>query len=268
MNHYTYLLSTNNSNNQTIYYIGVRSSKCAPADDITYMGSSKLVDFMRTLDIKFTKEILATYETREQAELGEQEFFNTLECIERAEFINLHSHKNPYEVGRATTKMSYFKQLFPQLKPGHFVDSFNKITQADFKFCVFKGNLYWYFINHPDNLKHYWHTTGTKTYWPGRSDRLLSIKHSEPKYYLTDVETVSGTPFEQIQQLLDYHYVKGQRTHILETIEEQMKLLGNNERESAIELIKPQILPDNRYIFNRIVKYNTKVNKQLTKPNC
>jgi hypothetical protein len=236
LSHYTYLLTTDSETNP-IFYIGARSCKGTPEDDIKYMGSSRLVDFMRTMNISFKKTILHTYITRQEAFDDEQNIFNEMGCIENINCINLNSYLNPYEVGRASKKMKYFKTLFPQLNPGFYVDRFNKIKKSELVFRVAEQQHAWFFINHPEHLKHYYFTTGTKTYWPGREDRLFSDKKGEPRYYITEVEKVDGTPMEQIEQLFTEHFVKGQRAHILETVCEQMLLLDDEDYAIATELL-------------------------------
>ena len=59
--HYTYILTDDTTNE---FYIGVRSSKCHPKDDIKYMGSMKT---WKVDKLKLTKEIICLYDTRQAA---------------------------------------------------------------------------------------------------------------------------------------------------------------------------------------------------------
>ena len=63
--HYTYEITNKKSG---IRYIGVRSCNCNPSDD-SYMGTSKKLDEAIEIEGKenFTKKILQTFPTREQA---------------------------------------------------------------------------------------------------------------------------------------------------------------------------------------------------------
>ena len=220
-----------------LYYFGVRSCKCDPNLDTNYMSSSNLVSFMRSMGINFSKEILELHKNREIAENAEQQLFDDFNAIDDIKCININSHRNPYTIGRATTKMEYFKSLFPELNPGYFVDKFKKITKDELIFRVQANHMRWTFINHPEYLKHYYPTTGTKTYWPGRKDRLLSDKVGSVKHYSTSIEMVDGTSFEQIQELFSNHYVEGQKSHVLETAAEHMKLLDREEWDEALKLL-------------------------------
>lgn len=247
--HYTYLIKTEDPSKE-LFYVGVRSCQGSPENDTKYMGSSRLVDFMRTMNISFSKVILETYETRSQAEEAEQNIFNEMKCIENPNCINLNSFQNPYQVGRATEKMLFFKRLFPQLNPGYFADKFNKIKKSELVFRVDVQDWAWFFINHPQHLKHFYFTTGTKTYWPGREDKLFSEVKGERRYYITDVEKVNGSPMEQVEQLFNEHFVKGQRAHILETACEQMLLLNDDEFLVATELMDKNIEGHNNQFFD------------------
>lgn len=66
MNHYTYML-TNKDNGRK--YIGVRSCKCAPEDDIGYMSSSKYVKADGVEN--FSKVVLGMFDSRAEAEKDE-----------------------------------------------------------------------------------------------------------------------------------------------------------------------------------------------------
>ena len=227
MHHYTYLLRTSSPE---IYYVGMRSSKVSPTYDTSYMGSSKLVNELRGRGVIFSKEILETYETREEAAIAEQRLFDEFNCCNDMNCVNLNSINNPYQPGRASSKMTYFKQLFPVIKPeSREIDKFKKINQFDLTFRVKSYNRCWKFINHPEMIRFYYPVNGTLTYWPGREDKLMTDKNGDKRYYLTDVEHVTGTPIQQIENLLDNHFVDGQRFPILETVCELMKFLTKLE---------------------------------------
>lgn len=254
MNHYTYRLRTTSQCGTELYYIGVRSSVCPPEQDINYQGSSRLVDYMRSQSIIFQKEIIDTYESRQVAEQAEQHCFDTLGCTSDISCINLHSHQDPYYPGRGGEKMAYYKTLFPQLAPGFFVDPRRQLTRNDLKYRVNAQGLSWLFLEHPENIKYYWHTTGTLSYWPGRADNLMTNNNGVKKYYLTRPDLVDGTAGERIQELINNHLVAGQRTVILEYIERLMSLTQTDERPVLLESLKHTIPPDQQWIIRRIEK--------------
>jgi hypothetical protein len=260
MNHYTYRLTTQSSCGCDLYYIGVRSSRCNPEQDVGYMGSSRLVDYMLLQGIKFQKQIIDTYSSRELAETHEQLLFDQLECIDDMTCINLNSFNRPYTPGRAGDKMMLYKDLFPQLRPGFFVDKFRLLDPSDMSYRVKTSGLYWLFINHPDNLKYYWHTTGTRSYWPGRSDNLMTDSNGVRKYYLTRLDLVSGTPTERIQQLLSHHYISGQQTVVLEVIEQLILLVNPDtlDYNICIDQLKKCVQPEQQWMLNRINKAKKK----------
>ena len=116
------------------------------------------------------------------------------------------------------------------------------------------STLYWMFINHPERLKFYWTTTGTRSYWPGRTDNLMTDSGGIKKYYLTRPDSVSGTPAERIQQLMEHHYISGQRTAIMEVIEGLVCLMDKKTPEytDIIRLLEQHIDPEQKWIMKRI----------------
>lgn len=260
MYHYTYKLTADK-----LYYIGVRSSVCEPNDDKEYWSSSKLVEYMIGQGIKFHKEILTTHETRFHAEQQEQRWFNELNSIADFNCINLSSHANPYTPMLATDKMLHFKTMFSELNPTYCKDPNNLLTAQDlvFKVAEYHYSLHdvWFFVNHPEHLKHYYPSTGTQTYWPGRPDHLMSTKKGIEKKYSTDMSSLNGTAQEQIYELIHNHYVAGQRIHVLEIIEQQMtKLKDCDWRDLATEIM-PLLSKDNKFIVNRILNQRKKLIK-------
>lgn len=71
MNHYTYEITFNSGKK----YIGVRSCKCQPEEDTSYLGSSKIIPPEDYLNC--TKVILKTFDTRPLAVLHEAELHAT-----------------------------------------------------------------------------------------------------------------------------------------------------------------------------------------------
>lgn len=252
MNHYVYRLSTQANSDTELFYIGVRSSKCDPGLDTSYMGSSMVVDYMLSMNVRFNKQILDVYETRAIANTAEQMLFDGLNCIKDKNCINLHSFNTPYQPGRNRDKIDYFKSLLPQIVPKDYVDKFNKITRDELAYRVKSHGWSWLFIDHPERLKFYWTTTGTYSYWPGRPDNLMTDKHGKKKYYLTQVDSVEGTPLERITQLYESHYIKGQDVPVLEVIEQLMLLLNPEDWAIARKLVAENFIEYTAWIINRI----------------
>jgi hypothetical protein len=85
--HYTYLIT--NTTNQ-MKYIGVRSCSCLPENDSDYMGSSKALDeSMNETPESFTKTIIGTFPTRENANADEQWLHEMYDVARNPEFYNL-----------------------------------------------------------------------------------------------------------------------------------------------------------------------------------
>jgi len=83
MNHYTYKL-TNQTND--MLYIGVRSCQCESTEDTEYMSSSK---YVKAAEGEFTKEIIAVYETRAEAELAEMEMLTEVDAKNNECYYNM-----------------------------------------------------------------------------------------------------------------------------------------------------------------------------------
>lgn len=85
--HYTYLIT--NTTNQ-MKYIGVRSCSVLPENDSDYMGSSKSLDeAMNNTPEAFTKIIIETFSTRENANADEQRLHEMYDVARNPEFYNL-----------------------------------------------------------------------------------------------------------------------------------------------------------------------------------
>jgi hypothetical protein len=85
--HYTYIIT--NTTNQ-MKYIGVRSCSCLPENDSDYMGSSKALDeSMNETPESFTKTIIGTFPTRENANADEQWLHEMYDVARNPEFYNL-----------------------------------------------------------------------------------------------------------------------------------------------------------------------------------
>lgn len=221
--HYTYLLTCEAHD---LHYIGVRSSIVEPEQDTGYMSSSKLVQFMMSEGIKFTKYIMEKFDSRDEANRAEQESFEQTDAVKSLIFLNLAGRHTPHTKDNRAIKMQHFQQFLPN-NSSYRNDLPAGLTAEDMVFCVHKHNNRYHFINHPDYLKHFYATTNTKTYWPGRADRLSSTKGN--KKYTTFPENVTGSCYEQILQLLDEHYVSGQKNHIAEMIAQLVKTITKTE---------------------------------------
>ena len=84
--HYTYEITNKKSG---IRYIGVRSCNCNPSDD-SYMGTSKKLDEAIEIEGKenFTKKILQTFPTREEAIQHEIELHELHDVAKNPMFYN------------------------------------------------------------------------------------------------------------------------------------------------------------------------------------
>lgn len=214
------MLTTTSGSKRELFYFGVRSSRCEPEQDINYMSSSKLVESMLLCGITFRKDILFTYETRELAEQGEQELFKEFECVPTMNCINLQSASFPYTPEHAASKILFFKCMIPVWDSNKRInDPRRLLTVNDVIYRTHDYDRIMHFNNHPEFLKEYYPSTGTKTYWYGREDKLMSAKlRGSKKYYTTDWSNVVGTPHEQIEILMRDHYVDGQRMAVLQEI--------------------------------------------------
>ena len=85
--HYTYIIVNKNSQ---MKYIGVRSCSCLPENDDGYMGSSKSLDeAMNNTPEAFTKIIIETFSTRENANADEQRLHEMYDVARNPKFYNL-----------------------------------------------------------------------------------------------------------------------------------------------------------------------------------
>lgn len=219
------------------------------------MSSSTLVDYMILTGICFNKEIINTYPTREAAEEDEQQMFTDLGCVNSYDYLNLHSDSTPYCKSIAPEKFAFFKTLIPEWNTAsmlRIVDTHRVITPEDMKYRVRTYGTLWYFINHPERYQRYYPTTGTLTFFPGRSDRLMTQKLYEKKYYVTDIPERDGTPFEYSQMLLQDHYVSGQRIPVLELIETLIPLMNSSESKELTSILDPLTSPQNQWMFRRL----------------
>ena len=70
-------------------YIGVRSCSCLPENDLDYMGSSKILgEAMKVEPETFTKSIIETFSTREDANTNEQWLHETYDVARNPLFYN------------------------------------------------------------------------------------------------------------------------------------------------------------------------------------
>jgi hypothetical protein len=73
---------------ERVEYIGVRSCKCLPAEDLGYMSSSRTIAKMIAAGVTFNKEILATWPTRKRAVAHEVELHNAFDVARSPRFFN------------------------------------------------------------------------------------------------------------------------------------------------------------------------------------
>jgi len=88
--HYCYKITNLKPVNEAIYYIGVRTSKVKPEDDINYYGSSKyLKHSLEEIGYhNFKKEILSVWETREEANNEEIRLHQLYNVAQNPNFYN------------------------------------------------------------------------------------------------------------------------------------------------------------------------------------
>lgn len=248
MNHYTYCLTVDN-----FFYWGVRSCSCSPEKDINYMSSSKLVQAMRLRGIQFKKEIVNTFNSRKEAEIGEQELFD-LTDIEDVNCLNLNSHKQPYYPMRAAIKIEHVKKTFPKMQYTRtdIRDNFNIITPNDLKYRITNYKNVWTFVDHPDKLRQYWPTTGTLSYEPGRSDLLMTRKaNGELKHYITDMSNIIGSEYEWAKELLTNHMITGQKTPVMQFVLDVVELFEGEELKEIFHLFINNIGDNRAWLVNK-----------------
>lgn len=85
MHHYTYWLTCQDTNE---HYIGARTSKIQPELD-HYWSSSKVVRAMMRDGKKFTKQVLAEWDTREEAILHEVLLHDIFDVARNTKFLNM-----------------------------------------------------------------------------------------------------------------------------------------------------------------------------------
>ena len=88
--HYTYKITIRQPIDERKYYIGVRSSKCKPEDDIYYKSSSRsLKTYLKEhSEVEYTKEILAYFFDRKSALQHEIELHQEFDVARNPLFFN------------------------------------------------------------------------------------------------------------------------------------------------------------------------------------
>lgn len=89
--HYVYKITNNNPTDERKYYIGVRTSENEnPQEDVKYMSSSEsLKEAIGELGLEnFSKEILSTWETREEANAEEVRMHWEIDVAANPEYYN------------------------------------------------------------------------------------------------------------------------------------------------------------------------------------
>jgi hypothetical protein len=264
MHHYTYLLTTEISGQQ-LFYAGVRSSTIEPELDIYYLGSSRWVNEFRQWGVQFQKQIIETFETREQANEHEQSIFDKFDAVADSNWINLNSHNRPYNTLIYFKKMAHWRELLPQLKSPKLYDRHNIITVKDRSYIVgptlnminvsdVSGMGYVRFLGHPDNLMLYYPSTGTRSYSPGRPDRLMTLYRSgEKKYFETDIQIPDDTAFECVRYLLQ-HLTGRQMIPVLELIRNEMSLLEESQWTEIWPGIQAVRSPNAKDYVNHVIE--------------
>jgi hypothetical protein len=94
--HYVYKITNLNPQDERKYYIGVRTSKISPEEDIEYMSSSKYLKeaIEKSNKSNFKKEILSEWETREDASLEEIKLHDEFDVAKNPEFYNKSKQKS------------------------------------------------------------------------------------------------------------------------------------------------------------------------------
>jgi len=94
--HYVYKITNLNPTDERKFYIGVRTSTVLPEEDIKYMGSSKyLTKYIEELGIQnFSKSILSTWETRQEANQEEIRLHTLHEVSINRNYYNKAEAKN------------------------------------------------------------------------------------------------------------------------------------------------------------------------------
>jgi len=110
MNHYLYRLTTTALTGKKLYYIGYRSCDCAPEMD-SYMSSSRLVKLMIQQGVIFTKEIITTFITRNQAYNAEQDVLKGLKCDTSSNYINIQIDKQAFDRATRRKKIQHFSKI-------------------------------------------------------------------------------------------------------------------------------------------------------------
>ncbi len=90
MYHYVYQITNNNPTDLRKFYIGVRSSNVSPEMDVDYMSSSVILrECIQLSPESFSKTILSTWKTREEALLEEIRLHNLYNVSKNEEYYNL-----------------------------------------------------------------------------------------------------------------------------------------------------------------------------------
>lgn len=83
--HYTYALKRVKDGK---LYIGVRSSRCPPEEDVSYMSSSKSIRDDLRAGVRFRKQIIATWSSRKKAVKHEVELHEKYDVARNPKFLN------------------------------------------------------------------------------------------------------------------------------------------------------------------------------------
>jgi len=125
--YYVYMMTAKDA-----FYIGSRSCKCLPEDDIHYQSSSELVKHLMLNGVKFNKIILGAYDTKAEAFKIENETIRKV--IHQKECINLACQHFSLQLCDRIRKIDYLAFIFDISLKGWIINhkaiAHNKIQKA------------------------------------------------------------------------------------------------------------------------------------------
>lgn len=234
MNHYVYQIDFTNSKK----YIGVRSSKCLPEEDINYLGSCKSIPTDAYKGC--VKTILATFDTRHEAVMKEIELHEKYNVKSNEDFYNQvnqtvtkfdqqgctkKTHKHVAEMakkltGRNRNTHEYIEDLSIKQKgkqhPNHkkYTDSVKGVPQGNRAESANKGaknhkTKPWYYIT-PDFKYYEVHTSipeffATCTSIPeGMTERMVKYNVSQNAHIPASRGSMAGFTIGRLESKPSY----------------------------------------------------------------
>lgn len=135
MNHYTYLIEYSNG----MKYIGARSCKCIPCDDIKYLGSSKIIP----KDIKSTgiKTILGQFECRPDAIKNEMYLHKLYDVKMNKDYYNqVNQTSTKFDQQGCTAKTHKHVKAMAEKLTGRKAEDYEYIQKANEKRTKYRGD--------------------------------------------------------------------------------------------------------------------------------